>query len=242
MKATNWVIDQGFTLMELLIALALFSAIMGILMNSFFQFHQQSDRMEALLQLRQELRILEQIVRKDIQNAIYLEQFMTDPQKLQDGRKSGIFCENQQNGEQSRDRLYMHVNSYSRFYRNLPREHDPEVHEVSYYLEEVDLENFLFKRREEFYVDPDITEGERSIEHTLSHRIISFDVKFYKSNETEPIDEWDSSIYQTSGNAADKMPTGVVVSLEIKSKSGESLKSEMEINLQPYMGQNVNWR
>ena len=65
MRFNNRSIFLGFTLMELLVTLSLFSAIMGFLMTSFFQFHQQSDRMESILKLRQETRILERILRNE---------------------------------------------------------------------------------------------------------------------------------------------------------------------------------
>lgn len=228
--------------MELLIALSLFSAITGILMSSFFQFHRQSDRVETILNLRQELRILEQIIRNDIQSVIYLDAFMTDPQKEQDGRKSGIYGEDVIMGDKSKDRLHMHVNTYARFQRNLSREHDPEIHEVSYFLEEVETDHYRFKRREEFYIDNDITEGERSVVHTLSENITSFDVKYFKGAETEPVDEWDSSTYEKSKTPADKIPAGLVLTMELKSQNGETLKSSIQINLQPYMGQIIKWR
>lgn len=234
--------SRGFTLMELLIALSLFSAITGILMSSFFQFHRQTDRVESILRLRQELRILEQIIRNDLQSVVYLDAFMQESQTDPDGRKSGIFGEDKGLGDKSRDRLHLHINSYARFHRNLVREHDPELHEVSYYLEEPDPGTFLFKRREEFYLDADITDGERSIIHTLSQNVTSFDVKYFKGAETEPLDEWDSSSYATTKTAADKLPAGVVVTLEIKDKKGELLKSSVQINLRPYMGQFISWR
>ncbi|MCG8337563.1 MAG: prepilin-type N-terminal cleavage/methylation domain-containing protein [Proteobacteria bacterium] len=233
--------QRGFSLMELLIALSLFAAIAGILMNSFFQFSRQSQRLETILKLRQELRILEQIIRNDVQAVVYLDKFMEDPQKQQDGRKSGIYGVDESGGDYSKDNLHMHVNNISRFHRNLTTEQDPELHEVSYYLEEEEGGAFKFKRREEFFVDADITAGERSITHTLSNKIVSFDVKYFKSTAEEASDEWDSSSFVTTGLAADKIPAGVIVELKIESDNGESLTSDMTVNIQPYMGQYVEW-
>ncbi len=81
--------SKGFTLMELLVTLSLFSVIMGFLMSTFFQFNQQSKRMESILKLRQEIRILERIIRNDLQTVVYLTGFMTDPLNERDDRKSG---------------------------------------------------------------------------------------------------------------------------------------------------------
>ncbi len=234
-------VHQGFSLMELLIALSLFAAIAGILMNSFFQFSRQSQRLETILKLRQELRILEQIIRNDVQAVVYLDKFMEDPQKRQDGRKSGIYGVDESGGDFSKDRLHMHVNNISRFHRNLTTEQDPELHEVSYYLEEEEGGVLKFKRREEFFIDADITDGERSITHTLSSKIASFDVKYFKSTIEEAAEEWDSSSVLTTGLAADKVPAGVVIQLRIESENGERLESDITINIQPYMGQYVEW-
>jgi len=242
MKGNCFSSGTGFTLMELLIALSLFSAIAGILMSSFFQFNRQANRMESMLQLRQELRILERIIRNDIQSAIYLYEFMKDPQQEMDGRKSGIFGIDEMLGSKNGDRLHMHVNAPSSFQRTLPAEKDPEIHEVSYFLENTDKEHFQFKRREEFFVDPEITEGERSIVHTLSHHITSFDVKYYQGSETEPRDEWDSSENSKNSSGASILPSGVVVTLEIKGDGGESLTSELQVNLRPPMGRRIVWR
>ncbi len=242
MKSNGFPEGSGFTLMELLIALSLFSAIAGILMSSFFQFNRQANRMESMLRLGQEVRILERILRNDIQSAVYLYELMKDPQQEMDGRKSGIFGIDETLGSKDGDRLHMHVNAPSRFQRTLLAENDPEIHEVSYFIEESDEGDFQFIRREEFFVDPEITEGGRSIVHTLSYHIVSFDVKYYKGAEEEPLDEWDSSENVKAGSKNDILPSGVVVSLEIRGDDGESLTSELQVNLRPEMGTAVDWR
>lgn len=229
----------GFTLMELLIALSLFSVIVGILISSFFQFQQQSSRMESILELRQELRILEQIIRNDLQSAIYLEEFMTMPPKEErDGRKSGIYGIDDAVGDHKTDQIHLHVKNRSRFHRNLSWEEDPRLHEVSYFLEMVDNEQFRFKRREEFYIDTDMTEGERSITHTLSTKVVSFNVEYYQHDQEETLDEWDSS----ASDIPAPMPVGLNVSLEMRNEQGEQLSSSMQINLRPYMGDFASWR
>ncbi len=235
-------LSLGFTLMELLIALSLFSAIAGILMSSFFQFNRQANRMESILKLRQELRILERIIRNDVQSVVYLHEFMKDSGQDYDNRKSGIYGIDEGTGTSSSDQIHMHVNAPSRFQRTLQTRRDPELHEVSYFLEESDGGKFQFKRREEFYIDTDITEGGRSIVHTLSHHIISFDVKYYRGNEIEPLDEWDSSVNARQNPPSDALPSGVIVSLVIRGDDGEELSSDLQVNLKPQMGTGITWR
>ena len=198
--------------------------------------------MESMLHLRQEMRILERIIRNDIQSVVYLHEFMKDPQNEMDGRKSGIYGINETLGDKDGDILHMHVNAPSRFQRTLPAKYDPLIHEVSYYIEEVNEGDFQFKRREEFYVDPDITEGERSIIHTLSHHIISFDVKYFLGAAEDPLEEWDSSENAKSNPVKDILPSGIVITLEIRGDDGENLESELQVNLRPTMGNGVIWR
>lgn len=233
----------GFTLLELLVTLSLFSAIMGFLMSTFFQFHQQSQRMESMLKLRQEVRILERIIRNDLQTVIYLTEFMKDAPNERDDRKSGILGLDEIVGEKDGDQLHMHVNNRSRFQRFLAADADPEIHEVSYFLETTNAgEGVRFKRREEFYIDDDISTGDRSITHTLSDHVVGFNVQYFRSGEDEPLNEWDSSDYKESKKSADRLPTGVLVTLELRSEEGEELASQLRINLQPDMGGKVTWR
>ncbi|MBU3915158.1 hypothetical protein KKA14_06450 [bacterium] len=233
--------DEGLTLMELLIALSLFAAIMGLLMNSFFQFQSQNDRMTSILSLRQEARTLERILREDLQSVTYLGEFMKDPLNEKDDRKSGIYGINGALGEKDADIIHMHVGHVSRFYRSLPFDKDPELHEVSYFLEEKDDGGTRFKRREEFYIDNNIAEGDRSVIHTLSENIVSFNIKYYRGSEVEALDDWDSSSYEENKNSAYKIPAAIEIDLELKGKSGEILKSKLQVNLHPYMGLFATW-
>jgi F420-0:gamma-glutamyl ligase len=66
-------------------------------------------------------------------------------------------------------------------------------------------------------------------------------VKYFKTTDEETVDQWDSSSFVSSGQTADKVPAGVIIELKIKSDDGESLTSDMQINIQPYMGQYVEW-
>lgn len=228
--------------MELLITLTLFSAIMGFLMNTFFQFQRQSERMESMLKLRQEARILERIIRNDVQRAIYLDAFMADPLKEFDGRKSGIYGLDEMIGEKEADKIYLHVRNTSKFQRTLKAEEDPELHEVGYYLEDSIENELLFKRREEFYLDSDITQGEREIVHTLSRHVERFDIKYYRGQSTETVDEWDSSEFERSKKQEDKIPAGVLIKLELVGNDGEISNTEFQVNLRPHMGNDIVWR
>lgn len=235
----------GFTLLELLITLGLFAAIMSILMNTYFQFHKQNERLESILQLRQEARILEQILREDLKSVVYLDEFMKDPRGEKDGRKSGLVGIDNSSGDKDRDSLNMHVNHPNRFLRGLPLDRDPEIHEVGYFLEETESGSLRLKRREEYYIDTDITDGEESIVHTLSENVVSLDIKYYRGIDLEALDEWNNSNTIDSdnqNNKSDKIPAGVKITLEFSSQTGETLKSIFQFNMHPKMGSFIDWK
>jgi len=224
--------------MELLITLTLFSVIMTILMNSYFNFTKQSTLLQNKLTLRQEMRALQQLLREDLQSAVYLEEFMKNIEKDVDLRKSGIFGVDESLGDRAMDELHLHVNRPTRFYRMVDLKSDPEIHEVSYFLLETDSGKYKFKRREEFYIDTDITTGDRGITYTLSNNVTSFDVKYFLTASKEGELQWDSTSRKPSEG---RMPAAVNVSIELVSETGEKLKSAFEINLKPMMGNGIEW-
>ncbi|MCP4297846.1 MAG: prepilin-type N-terminal cleavage/methylation domain-containing protein [Proteobacteria bacterium] len=236
--------NRAFTLLELLITLTLFSAIMGVVLNSFFQFKQQGIRVEAILKLRQELRILEKIIRKDLRSVIYLSQYVIPTIDQIDERKSGVIGISESNGETAQDTIHMHVHRESSFQRGLPIAEDPKVHEVSYFVEETeDVEKkskFILKRREEFYIDNDMTEGDEgeSITHTLSEKILSFDIQYFKQQTDEPEEEWDSND-MAAGD--DPLPAGFKVSITLIDSTKEVLKTSFQVNLHAEMGTLAVW-
>jgi len=234
--------NRGFTLLELLLTLTIFAAIMGLLMNVFFQFKDQSNRFSSTLDLRQEARILELLLRQDLQSAVFLHSWSKkNVDDEYDVRQSGIVGIDDTNGDADSDRIHLHVNRPARFFRGLPLEKDPEIHEVSYYLEEAD-DRYQFKRREQFYIDSDITDGDDSISHALSENVVSFDLKYYTQKKPEPIDEWGTEGSQREIRDAVGIPAGVAVTLKLQDSNGESLETQFQINLQPDMGTGITWK
>lgn len=240
-------ISKGFTLMELMVAMTIIGVIMSMVMSGFWQFNEQNSRMESILKLRQEMRILEKLIREDLQAAVYLENFMkTDIKTGEDDRKSGIYGINEARGEKDSDTIHLHVNRSSRFYRSIEYKNDPMIHEVSYFLSEREDNSLCFQRREEFYIDADITDGERSITHTLSNNVVSFNIQYFRINQQDPMDEWDSSSSENQLNVKNpeeiRIPAGVQVTLELMDKKGEKLINIFQINLHPPMGSFIDWK
>ena len=227
--------QSGLTLLELLLALSIFSFMMAFVVNSFFQFHQQNDRVNAIFELRREARILEKLMREDIGSVVYLSQFMLPGEGgYQDERKSGVL------GEE--DRIYMHVRSRSKFYRTLSIEQDPEVHEVAYFIENQGTDDTpALMRREQFFIDPDITDGDNSISHVLSENVTSLKFRYFAENQSieDGEDTWDSTDETRIGK---EIPVGIEVSLVLKNKVGDDYTTVFQINTRPDMGESVKWR
>ncbi len=228
-------------MLELLLTLSLFAAIMGLLMNVFFQFKDQTTRFDASLDLRQEARILEHLLRQDLQAVVYLKAFVKQFPGEEDDRRSGIVGIDEQSGEQERDRIHMHVNRPTRFFRGIPPEKDPGIHEVSYYLEVDDNNRLQFNRREQFYIDLDITDGDESIVHALSENVVGFDIKYYGKNSSDPVEEWGAPGALKQTKEASSVPAGVGVTLKLQTQGGEIFETQFQINLQPSMGGGISW-
>lgn len=233
---------SGFTLLELLVALGVFSAIMAVLMNVFFQFKDQTARFESVMALRQESRILEHLLRQDLQAAVYLNEFVKPNIRGEVENESGIISVNETDGDLDADQLHMHVNRRSRFYRGLSPDRDPEIHEVSYFLKINSKGIKQLLRREQFYIDNDLTDGEPSITHAISDNVIGFDVKFFLSKRTEPLDEWGTDRIKSMFKEAVGIPAGVLVTLKLKNAAGERLESGFQVNLHPDMGGGISWK
>ncbi|MDH5559953.1 MAG: type II secretion system protein GspJ [Deltaproteobacteria bacterium] len=233
MKTQISAINRGFTLLELLLTLSIFSAIMALLLDSYFQFHINQKKTDEVFLLRQEIRALEKILRDDLQSAVYLTKFVNDPLL---NRKSGILGSSHTIGDAELDEIHMHVNHPSKFYRDLPLAKDPFIHEVSFFIEEDVDQNLLFKRREEYYIDDDIKAGDRSVVYTLSQKVLFFDIKYFdaKNPQNEPLDDWESK-------RNNPLPSGVRITLKLKSPKGNNLTETFEINIQPDMGSFIAW-
>jgi prepilin-type N-terminal cleavage/methylation domain-containing protein len=232
----------GFTLLELMLTLTIFATVMTLMLNAFFQFSDHDRRLHALIDLRQEARILEGLIREDLQAAVFLEAYVSDPLKEMEGRQSGIFGENLTQGGHDADRIHLHINRPSRFYRTLTADQDPELHEVSYYVEPTEDDRLGLKRRESFYIDPDIDESIENMVYTLSTSVVSFDIRYFAGAETEGREAWDATQKTDERAGYLGLPTGVQVDLVLQNPAGEEYRTTFQVNLKPDMGSFVQWK
>ena len=231
---------SGFTLLELLVTLALFATIITLLLGSFVQLQNQDAKISDILKMRQEARILEKIIRHDFQSAVYLTEYMWNKKAALDDRQSGIVSISNEYDNKNRDLVHMHVHKASEFIRTIKLSEDPEVQEVTYYIDDTEEDYLQFQRREELYVDNDITEGDQSITHTLSQHVTEFDIQFYRGIESEKIEEWDSE--SEVKNKRKPIPAGVEVTLVYQYDSGAILKTSFQIILQPTTEGFITWK
>lgn len=202
-----------------------------MLLAGFFQFQGIGERMQSELDARQELRNLETLIRRDLSQAVYLASYASPIENQV--RPSGIQAVNLTEEGQPRDHLSLHVSGRGRFYTGFRRALNPELFEVAYRFRR-DAEGQLgFYRREGYYLDGPLDEGEEAIEHRLSKRLQVLDLTFFDA-QGEAQESWASST-----EAA--LPLGVNVRLGLEDAPGHLLESSFTLNLRPVMGPGVKW-
>ena len=182
-------IKRGFSLLELLISIALLGLVMSLLYGAFFQISNSSLKVKSTLETRQELRLLMKMVLDDLQNVQYLKHYAESGQSEISQRETGLIAEIKLGPENAEtgvleevSSIYFHTAIKSRFYPE-EKERDPELHEVAYTLDEnPDTKTWEFIRREDFYLDGNLREGGKS--YVLSEAVTKFELELLES-ETE---------------------------------------------------------
>ena len=241
--------QHGFSLLELLISIALLALVMSLLYGAFFQISNSSLQVTSTLEKRQELRLLMKMVLDDLQNVQYLKHFTESLQSTIQQRESGMIVdsklgpENPETGElEEVSSLYFHTAVKSRFYPE-EKEHDPELHEVSYTMQEnLDTKNWEFIRREDFYLDNNLREGGKS--YVLSEAVIGFELLLLESevalsgggSQEEWTREWDSDEENCIGTFPKFgepfcLPRSVRLTMALKGEHGTTVTDSQVSNL-----------
>ncbi len=219
---------RGFSLIELLVALALLSLVLVMIYGSFFQISIGTKNINAQLSDRQELRLLLKIISDDFQAARHFQWFAAG-----EGRASGIVAEREFVNSEVFSEVAFHAALPTRFHRKVAAAADPEMHEVAYLVRASrnDRENLVLVRREDFFLDDDMEDGGISV--VLADRIATFTVSFLAragqgDADTETWDEnWDSS----TRTAKTRMPIAVRITLARLGQNGKIREETMEVNL-----------
>ncbi|MGK0290261.1 MAG: prepilin-type N-terminal cleavage/methylation domain-containing protein [bacterium] len=236
----------GVTLLELLLAMTILGSMTAVLYSSLSETQEQDQKIQEELNLRQEIRAIQNLMARDFSSVVFLRNFMEkDSSNDTSTRKSGIVGKIQDGYAKPRDLISMHVKRPSLSYRGVSLENDPELHEISYLLEENQKGQLQLIRREEFYLDDNIEEGERSKKLFLSKNIVGFQIRYLPQGvkpqyDSDWLESWDST-QKTEGKW---IPQAIKITLEFKGALGISKKEIQEINLRPKISSpvSIEWR
>lgn len=235
----------GFSLIELLLSIAVLSVITTLLYNAFFQVSESTKKARESLEAAQELRLLMKIVLDDLQAAQYLTNLVSlnDPDESI-FYQSGIIAK-RRSGPNDEEAHYidLHTAIPTRFSpQAIIDDVDPELHEVGYFLEyEANLDQWFFKRREDFYIDNDMTSGGKT--QILSENVVEFKLRFMsaltqKADGTMSqtwTDDWDSDEGgcgdPKNPNASACLPVVLTLTMSLQRENEEKVTDTFEVNL-----------
>lgn len=236
---------SGFSLLELIVAIAILSTVLTMLYNAFFQVADSTTKAVQTLEAGQEIRLLMKIVRDDLQAIQYLNHFTADNDAAQGVyRHSGVLSKRGRGPDEEQvNSIHFHAAVPLRFpSQPLEEGSDPELHEVSYFLDfDGTSDRWLFKRREDFYVDDDITSGGTSM--VLSEFVTDFKLEFIESivlgaggvsRDSEPKKEWDSAEGKcdaAEGNTTPCLPLVIKLTMTLHREGENPVTETNEFNI-----------
>ena len=201
--------NEGFTLIEVLLAVFIASIVMAVLYASFFQIIKAKDKVEEELELYHEARVIFSKMTRDLVSAF--PRGSVNSNSL--SSVSDFFIGSQENNFST-----LTFTSLSRIPAKDSKESDQT--EISYFLEptEDDPDLFALMRRD----DPTIGADEGGSQYPISERMVGFTVSYLgevsqASENQELVFEWNSS--ETSS-----LPTAVNINIVLRSPRGEDIE------------------
>lgn len=198
---------NGFTLIEILIAILISSVVLGVLYTSFFQIINARDKVEYELEMLHESRVIFNRLRKDLANAF---------------PRGNVGLAAQSAGYQYFYSTVIGVNNELTF-TSLAKDPSPDTNEsdqvqVSYYMVEIqDSDLYALVRSE----NPWLGNEDGGIAYPISERVIAFQLNFIteaylNAQNPEPIREWDSV-------ALGAYPKAVEVAVTLRNDEGNNV-------------------
>lgn len=229
----------GFTLVELLVSLALLGLVMALVYAAFEQISVPALARRDELNEHQELRLLVRMVSDDLQSAQWLARFAEKGEQY----RSGIVAKRHFEGGKEYSEVSMHTAGPARFHRAFDPARDPRLHEVGYFVRlGEDRKTLELVRREDFYLDDDIERD--GAEVVLVEGVETFRVEFLPPTSgtgaaTAPrsatpggTDEvWDDTWDSPARPKESRMPLAIRVTLARKGSRGQEYKESLEFNL-----------
>ena len=205
--------NDGFTLIEVLLAVFIASIVMAVLYASFFQIIKAKEKVEEELELYHEARVIFSKITRDLVTAFP----RSNLNSVSSNSAGDYFIAGQENNFS-----YLVFTSLSR--TPAPDSKESDQTEISYFViqNEDDPELFVLMRRD----NPAIGMDERGTEYPISERIVGFTLSFLDENalnsETPDLAfEWNSNELS--------LPKVVNVNIILRSPRGEDIEFNMPI-------------
>ncbi len=219
---------HGFTLIELLVSLLLLGLVLTLVYGAFAQISGPAVAQRDRLNEQQDLRLLLRMVSDDLQSAQWLERFWAKGIQF----RTGIVAELRSEGGKDFTIISFHAARPARFFRTVDPLHDPDLHEVGYFVElSEDRTQLVLKRREDFYLDDDLEHGGVSVQ--LADHIQTFLVEFLPGTADPNASEqpWQARWDSPNQPEAARMPLAMRLTIARTSPSGPVLTESIEFNL-----------
>jgi prepilin-type N-terminal cleavage/methylation domain-containing protein len=222
----------AFTLIELILAIALLGVLMALVYSAMFQVTGGGQALMQELSEDQELRLLLRMITQDLQSMRFLDNFTTPRGTSTLRRPSGLLARTIRFRGSDFSQVSFHAATRSRQYRQRPEEGDPLLHEVGYsVVEDVSAGTLSLQRREDYYLDDDIEHG--GVTAMLAGNIEAFKVECLlpptAPGQTQEVWTMDWDSMQQSKDSP--LPIAVRVTLGQLGKSGRHLKETLVVNL-----------
>ena len=194
---------RGFTLLEVLVSIAIFAAIVAVLYPSYTGTFQNIEYTEAEAEIYQMARIALERITKDIKSA-YLPPWGNDNESEDELiQRTNFFAEDEDINGRSADFLRFFCNTHLVF-----REEDrPGNAFISYYIKEREDESFVLYRNDTHEFDEPPEEETGGL--LLCENLYSLEFTYF-DEEGDSYDDWDSSGDMFKG----KLPEMVTIKLE----------------------------
>jgi general secretion pathway protein J len=199
------IIEKGFTLIEVLLAIFIGSIVLTVLYSSFFQIIKAKDVAESELDLYHEARVVFSKMTEDFQSA-YPRGEVFDNSLI----STSSFFSGTKDGDNSR----VTFTSLSR--RPSLNSIDSDQAEVSYYLEPLPDSDLFYLMREE---NPRIGTDSGGIKYPISESLVRFNLRYMTENDSE-----ESFVDEFNSDQTGSLPKVVEVTLTMRSPRGENVE------------------
>lgn len=226
---------RGFTLVELLVSLALLALVMTLVYAAFEQISGPALAQRDELTEHQELRLLVRMIADDLQSAQWLARYAEKGPQY----RSGIVAAREFQESKEFSRVAMHTAGPARFHRGFNPARDPRLHEVGYFVRlSEDRSALELVRREDFYLDDDLEHD--GLEVVLTQGVETFRVEFLppgaETGRSVGIgpgtqETWEESWDSPNRPAASRMPLAIRVTVARKGTRDKAFSESLEFNL-----------